>query len=92
MDLDTIDSTSFVPLHSRFKLRAHRWLSLAVAPSFALLALLNQNHAGMPTLCAALQDRSPLSGMVPMYVLMSVVHVTPWLRLFSRRRGLREPC
>jgi hypothetical protein len=32
-------------------------------------------------LCAA---ASPLSGMVPMYVLMSVFHAPPWLKLLSR--------
>jgi hypothetical protein len=31
-------------------------------------------------------DPSPLTGMVPMYVLMSVVHVIPWLKLLAGRR------
>jgi hypothetical protein len=30
---------------------------------------------------------SPLSGIVPMYVLMSVGHLVPWLRLISHRRS-----
>jgi hypothetical protein len=32
-------------------------------------------------------DASPLSGMVPMYVLMSAFHLAPWLKLISSRRS-----
>jgi hypothetical protein len=38
-------------------------------------------------LCSAAQDASPLSGMVPMYLLMSAFHLTPWLKLVSKRRS-----
>jgi hypothetical protein len=38
-------------------------------------------------LCSAAQDASPLSGMVPMYLLMSAFHSAPWLKLISSRRG-----
>ncbi len=34
-------------------------------------------------LCSAAQDAFPLSGMVPMYVLMSAFHSAPWLKLIS---------
>jgi hypothetical protein len=62
-------------------------LSLAAAPTFAMMALLTGIHGGsMPDmLCSAAQDASPLTGMVPMYLLMSAFHLTPWLRLLSRR-------
>ena len=30
----------------------------------------------------------PLSGMAPMYLLMSAFHASPWLELISRRRRL----
>jgi hypothetical protein len=58
-------------------------LRLAAAPTFALMAVLTAlPGSGMPdVLCAA---ASPLSGMVPMYVLMSVFHAPPWLKLLSR--------
>lgn len=64
-----------------------RWLSLAAAPTFAAMALFAGLHGGsMPAmLCAAAPDASPLAGMVPMYLLMSVFHLPPWLRLFARR-------
>ena len=64
-------------------------LSLAAAPTFAAMALLTGIHGGsMPDmLCSAAQDASPLTGMVPMYLLMCAFHLAPWLRLLSRRRG-----
>ena len=37
---------------------------------------------GSDMLCAA----SPIGGMVPMYLLMSVFHVGPWLRLLATTR------
>jgi hypothetical protein len=66
--------------------RATSLLSLAATPTFAIMALLTAVHGdSMPDiLCSAAQDRSPLTGMVPMYVLMSAFHLAPWLRLLSR--------
>jgi hypothetical protein len=62
-------------------------LSLAAAPTFAAMALLTGIHGdSMPgMLCSAAQDASPLTGMVPMYLLMSAFHLAPWLRFLSRR-------
>jgi hypothetical protein len=65
------------------------WLSLAAAPTFAIMALLTGIFGGKPdVLCAALQGASPLSGMVPMYLLMSGFHLAPWLKLISSHRGV----
>lgn len=60
-------------------------LSLAAAPTFLIMALLiGVNAGGMPDgLCSAAHDASPLTGMVPMYLLMSAFHLKPWLRLLS---------
>jgi hypothetical protein len=65
-------------------------LSLAAAPTFAIMALLaGIQDGGMPgMLCLAAHDASPLAGMVPMYLLMSAFHSVPWLRLISSRRGI----
>lgn len=67
-------------------MNAQHWLSLAAAPTFAVMALLTALHVdGMPDmLCAAMPGASPLTGMVPMYLLMSVFHSTPWLKLFNQ--------
>jgi hypothetical protein len=70
-------------------LGAANFLCLAAAPTFATMALLTGVLGGGPQdmLCSAAPDASPLSGMVPMYVLMSAFHSTPWLRLISSRRS-----
>jgi hypothetical protein len=68
-------------------------LALAAAPTFALMALLTAiQDGGAPSmLCSAAHDASPLTGMVPMYVLMSAFHAAPWLKLIAnRRRGARQ--
>ncbi|MEO9189991.1 MAG: hypothetical protein ABI224_08300 [Acetobacteraceae bacterium] len=66
-----------------------KWLCLAAAPTFAIMALMTGVLGGgsMDMLCSAAQDTSTLSGMVPMYLLMSAFHSAPWLRLTSSRRS-----
>ena len=70
-------------------LGAAGWLGLAAAPTFALMALLTGVLGGdqMATMCPTAQGASPLSGMVPMYTLMSAFHAAPWLKLISARRS-----
>jgi hypothetical protein len=71
--------------------RAAEWLSLAAAPTFAIMALqagfVGDGSAAM--LCSA--HASPLSGMTPMYWLMSAFHSAPWLKLMSGRRAVPRP-
>ena len=70
----------------RDKIASHEnWLSLAAAPIFATMALVTMLGDGPDLLCTAAHNISPLSGMVPMYVLMSAFHLTPWLKLISGR-------
>lgn len=62
--------------------RAADWLGLAAAPGFALMALLTAlSGDAAEMLCGAM---SPFGGMVPMYLLMSVFHAGPWLRLAAQ--------
>ena len=70
-------------------LGAADWLSLAAAPTFATMALLTGvlGDGAPDMLCSAMQDASPLIGMVPMYLLMSSFHLAPWLKLISSRRS-----
>jgi len=73
------------PVHA---LGAAGWLSLAAAPTFAIMALLTGLGGGPPDmLCTAAHEASPLSGMVPMYLLMSGFHSASWLKLISSRRN-----
>jgi hypothetical protein len=69
------------------RLGAADWLSLAAAPTFAVTALLTAVLGGDPLemLCSAAEHTSPLSGMIPMYLLMSAFHSPPWLKLISSR-------
>lgn len=74
------------------RLGAANWLSLAAAPTFAVMAMLTGIvwPARMPLICMAAQGLSWLGGMVPMYLLMSGFHLAPWLRLVAQwRRGGR---
>ncbi len=71
---------------SRAGLRPADWLNLAAAPTFAVMALLAGISGGpADVLCAAAQPASLLSGMVAMYVLMTIFHAGPWLRLIATR-------
>ena len=64
------------------------WLCLAAAPTFAVMASLTSvQSSGQPDIfCSTMHNASPLGGMVPMYVLMAAFHLSPWLKLISRRR------
>ena len=68
-------------------LRAVDWLYLAAAPTFAIMALLTGALGGgrPDILYSAAGHTSPLSGMIPMYLLMSAFHSPPWLKLISSR-------
>lgn len=85
---DLVDAAA-APLQDRPHASTDRLLSLAAAPTFAIMALLTGiQDGGMPgMLCSAAHDALPLTGMVPMYLLMSAFHSAPWLRLVTSRRG-----
>jgi hypothetical protein len=69
-------------------LGAAGWLGLAAAPTFAVMAFLTYVFGGgADMMCPDAHGVSALSGMVPMYALMSAFHSVPWLKLISRRRS-----
>jgi hypothetical protein len=60
------------------------WLYLAATPTFAIMALLTALDGNpMDQLCSA-GPGAHLSGMLPMYLLMSAFHSAPWLKLIFR--------
>jgi hypothetical protein len=67
--------------------RVIRVLSLAAAPTFAVMALLAgvADAGAADVLCAATQHASPINGMATMYALMAAFHSPPWLKLISAR-------
>jgi hypothetical protein len=71
-------------MQRRFEGRAADVLCLAATPSFAALALLTTVMDLDPAalLCTS---GSPFGSMELMYLLMSVFHAAPWLRLLSGR-------
>jgi hypothetical protein len=77
--------------HTNLDDRAASWLSLAAAPTFATMALLTGLGGGpQDMLCAASHGASPLGGMIPMYMLMSALHLGPWLKLIAGQRNQRR--
>lgn len=66
-------------------LRAANRLYLAAAPMFAIMALVTAILDEGSSLCSVASP-SVLSGMVPMYLLMSTFHLPPWLKLIASRR------
>jgi len=60
------------------------WLGLAASPTFAMMAVLTSLGGAPMVLCSGTAG-FPLGGMVPMYLLMSVFHAIPWLRLIAGR-------
>jgi hypothetical protein len=65
-----------------------KWLGLAASPTFAAMALLTSLGSGPTVLCSGTAG-FPLGGMVPMYLLMSVFHAAPWLKVIAGRSESR---
>jgi hypothetical protein len=64
-----------------------RWLALAAAPAFALMALWSELLRAHPDLLhRAMRSSAAMSGMTLMSLLMSVFHSSPWLTLIASRR------
>ncbi|AIC27923.1 hypothetical protein IE4771_CH02825 [Rhizobium etli bv. mimosae str. IE4771] len=66
-------------------LAAADYLSLAAAPTFAIMALLTAATGSQDMICMTTPDAFPIGGMAPMYLLMSGFHLAPWLRLAGGR-------
>ncbi len=67
------------------------WLALAASPTFALMAWGAANDAPRMAFCSAGSGLLPIGGMTAMYLLMSLFHLSPWLKLASGRPASRQP-
>jgi hypothetical protein len=65
------------------------WLALGASPTFALMAWIAANDAPLMAGCSAGRSILPIDGMTAMYVLMSLFHLSPWLKLASGRPRAR---
>ena len=65
------------------------WLALAASPTFALMAWIAANGAPPMALCASGRSILPVDGMTAMYLLMSLFHLSPWLKLASGQTWAR---
>lgn len=69
-------------------------LGLAAAPTFALMAWISPVGSPGMTMCSAASAFVPINDMALMYLLMSVFHLSPWLKLLaarSQRSGTPTP-
>ena len=62
------------------------WLAFAASPTFALMAWIAANDAPSIALCSSGSSMLPTDGMTAMYLLMSLFHLSPWLKLAGIRR------
>jgi hypothetical protein len=69
------------------------WLSLAASPTFAVMTGVAMHQGSQISLCSAVPGVLPIDGMAWMYLLMSVFHLPPWLRLGTGllQREARKP-
>ena len=63
-------------------------LGLAATPTFALMAWISAGGSSGMTICSATSAFVPLNEMALMYALMSLFHLSPWMKLLSPVRGV----
>lgn len=62
-------------------------LGLAAAPTFALMAGISAFGSPDTAMCSPVSPLVPINQMALMYLLMSLFHLSPWLRFLPRRRA-----
>ena len=60
-------------------------LGLAATPTFALMAWISAIGSPDMMMCSAASAFVPVNDMALMYVLMSLFHLLPWMKLLSIR-------
>jgi hypothetical protein len=61
------------------------WLGLTAAPTFALMAWISAVGSADMTMCSASSALLPATEMALMYMLMSLFHLSPWMKFLSAR-------
>jgi hypothetical protein len=65
-------------------------LAYAASPTFTLMALVTAHEPSGAMLCSGATGMLPIDGMTMMYLLMSLFHLSPWLKLVAHT-GHDEP-
>lgn len=60
-----------------------RLLGLAATPILAVMAGISATSPSGMTICSAISAMAPIDDMALMYLLMSLFHLSPWLKLLS---------
>lgn len=60
-------------------------LGFAATPTFALMAWISAIGTPGMAMCSVALPLAPINDMALMYLLMSLFHLSPWLKLLSRR-------
>ncbi len=66
-------------------------LGLAASPIFVLMAWISANDMSQTVTCSSASSVLPMGGMAWMYLLMSLFHVSPWLKIASGRARQPSP-
>lgn len=61
------------------------WIGLAASPTFVVMAWMTAKDGSRAEVCSVALGLLPINGMAWMYLLMSLFHVPPWLKLASSR-------
>ncbi len=88
--MTTSSSLNGAPARAWLARGAAAWLGYAASPSFAFMAWITAQDAQAIALCGSGPGIMPLDGMSAMYLLMSLFHSAPWLRLASDRQWARS--
>ena len=68
------------------------WIGLAASPTFTVMAWIAATDASRFAICSSASGMPAIDGMTWMYLLMSLLHVSPWLKIASARpRQLAHP-
>jgi hypothetical protein len=66
------------------------WLGLAASPVFAVMGWIAVSDPHSMAMCSVGAGVWTMDGMTPMYLLMSVFHLSPWLKLAAGRSWLHS--
>jgi hypothetical protein len=80
----TFEAKAKVASSLRRAVDAPSWLGLAATPTFALMGWISAVGSPGMAMCSP-ASVLPIGDMALMYLLMSLFHVSPWLKLISAR-------